>query len=271
MKKSIIMLLAVLPLMLFLASCDSHKVDKTKLKMEVESVQGQLPIDCGSMGLLTGVTYKDDVVTFTYSANEDIIDVDGLSKDSNMVKQNFQCLATLDNSIQQMLKEIGNAQGSLCIKYKGKESGKVAKVNISNADLSNMDKFLLSREEAGEMFVNNTLKIERNKMPMDLGNGIMLDKSFWEGKTLVYHASLDGSVYPPNALSEADVAGMKQGIAEGLGKERASKTFIETLAVLGRNLCYRYQVEGTDNCVDVVFTPKDLKKLLGLRPTASDK
>lgn len=271
MKKSIISLLALLPLMLLLVSCDPHKVNKAKLKADIESVQGQLPMNCGAMGVMTGMTYKDDLVSFTFSANENLVDIDGLIKDSALVKQNFQCMATLNNNIQRMINEIAEAQASLCVKYKGKESGKIAKITISNAELSNPDKFLLSREKAGEIYLDNSIKLERNKLPMDLGNGIILDDSFWEGKKLVYHATMDAGMYSAEGLANADVKGMKQSIAAGLAKESSSRTFIETLASVGRSLCYRYQVDGSNSYVDAEFSPTELKQMLGKRPSASEE
>lgn len=85
-------MLMLASVVLMLLSCDSNGAKKTLLKMEVDKIQKALPVRLGSMGDLTTVTYEDDVVTLTYLLNEKLNDIDGLIKDTTLVKENFQCM-----------------------------------------------------------------------------------------------------------------------------------------------------------------------------------
>ena len=86
MKRIVCNVLMFASVIAMLLSCESNVAKKTLLKMEVDNIQKELPIKLGSMGDLSAVTYEDDVVTLTYLVNETLSDIDGLVRDSNLVK-----------------------------------------------------------------------------------------------------------------------------------------------------------------------------------------
>ena len=249
--------------LVMLLSCDSNVAKKTLLKMDVEKMQKELPISLGSVGNLTGITYDDDVVTISSVMNENMFDIGVLAADSNLIRENFQCMVARNNGMQKMVKQISEAGASLVLKYKGKTSGKEASLTITKEELSNTDKFILTGVDAAEKYVDNSLRMERKRMPMDVGNGIKMIDSFWEGDNLVYLSSLDKHIYSVEGFRNADKGAMKQGVLAMLSNETASQSFIEALVTMRRNIIYRYQVEDSNEHIDIVISNSDLKNVLG--------
>ena len=100
MKRLVCNVLVLALVVMTLLSCEPNSAKKTLLKMDVEKTQKELPLKLGSMGELTGLTYDDDVVTITYLLNENLNDIEGLIKDSTLVKENFQCMVARNNNMQ---------------------------------------------------------------------------------------------------------------------------------------------------------------------------
>ena len=262
MKRIVCNVLMLASVVLMLLSCDSNGAKKTLLKMEVDKIQKALPVRLGSMGDLTTVTYEDDVVTLTYLLNEKLNDIDGLIKDTTLVKENFQCMVARNNAFQKMVKEIADADASLVLNYKGKTSGKVASVTISKEEMANTDSFILTGTAAAEKLVANITRLERNRMPTDVGSGVKIVDAFWEGDNYVYLATLSKSLYTIEGLRMADKNAMKQGVIAALANEPSSRTFIEAMITLRKNVGYRYQIEGSKDHVDIMVSYSELKGVL---------
>lgn len=262
MKRFVYNVLMLASVVLMLLSCDSNVAKKTLLKKDVEKIQKELPVRLGSMGDLTTVTYEDDVVTLTYLLNEKLNDIDGLIKDTTLVKENFQCMVARNNTFQKMIKEIADADASLVLNYKGKTSGKVASVTISKEEMANTDSFILTGTAAAEKLVANITRLERNRMPTDVGSGVKIVDAFWEGDNYVYLATLSKSLYTIEGLRMADKNAMKQGVIAALASEPSSRTFIEAMITLRKNVGYRYQIEGSKDHVDILVSYSELKGVL---------
>lgn len=262
MKRIVCNVLMLASVVLVLLSCDSNVAKKTLLKNDVEKIQKELPVRLGSMGDLTTVTYEDDVVTLTYLLNEKLNDIDGLIKDTTLVKENFQCMVARNNTFQKMIKEIADADASLVLNYKGKTSGKVASVTISKEEMANTDNFILTGTAAAEKLVANITRLERNRMPTDVGSGVKIVDAFWEGDNYVYLATLSKSLYTIEGLRMADKNAMKQGVIAALANEPSSRTFIEAMITLRKNVGYRYQIEGSKDHVDIMVSYSELKGVL---------
>ena len=262
MKRIVCNVLMLASVVVMLLSCESNVAKKTLLKMEIEKIQKELPIKLGSMGDLSAVTYEDDVVKLTYLVNETLNDVDGLRKDSTLVKENFQCMVARNNTFQKMVKEIADADASLVLNYKGKTSGKVASVTISKEEMANTDNFILTGTAAAEKLVANITRLERNRMPTDVGSGVKIVDAFWEGDNYVYLATLSKSLYTIEGLRMADKNAMKQGVIAALANEPSSRTFIEAMITLRKNVGYRYQIEGSKDHVDIMVSYSELKGVL---------
>ena len=56
--------------------------------------------------------------------------------------------------------------------------------------------------------------------------------------------------------------GMKQGVIAALANEPSSRTFIEAMITLRKNLGYRYQIEDSKDYVDVFISYSELKNVL---------
>ena len=171
-------------------------------------------------------------------------------------------MVSRNNAMQKMVKEIADADASLVLKYKGKTSGKVASVTITKEELADMDKFILTGTAAAEKLVENIARLERSKMPKDVGSGVKIVDAFWEGDNYVYLATLSKSLYTIEGMRRADKNAIKQGIIGTLANEPSSQSFIEAMITLRKNIAYRYQIEDSKEHVDVLISYSELKGVL---------
>ena len=138
----------------------------------------------------------------------------------------------------------------------------MASVTIAKDVLANTDKFILTGTAAAEKLVKNVTRLERNRMPTDMGSGIKLVDAFWEGDNYVYLANLDKTIYSIEGLRMANKNDMKQGIIAALANDPSSRNFIEAMITLRKNVGYRYQIEDSKDHVDIMVSYSELKGVL---------
>lgn len=247
-------------LLVTITSCDKSAASKVLLQKQIEDTQKKLPISMGAMGTMSSITYNDDVVTFTYILNERLSDIKVLMEDSLLIKENFQCLVARNNAMQQMVKEIASAEANLRLKYKGRTSGKVATVTISNTELSDTENFIFTPEKAAQKLVDNCVNIEKKKIPINNLNGSHTTDEFWEDNTLVYVITFKKG-YSISAFEE-NKANIHTQMGMALANQATAQSFIEAMISINRSICYRIKVEGSDGNVDINFSPSELKTIL---------
>lgn len=257
MKRILFGMLMLATMLVTFTSCDKSAASKVMLQKQIEETQKRLPMSMGAMGTMSTITYNDDVVTFTYILNERLSDIKVLMDDSLLIKENFQCLVARNNAMQQMVKEIASAEANLRLKYKGRTSGKVATVTISNSELADTENFIFTPEQAAQKLVENCVNIEKKKIPVNNLNGSHTTDEFWEDNTLVYVITFKKG-YSIKAF-EANKSNIHTQMRMALASQTAAQSFIEAMISLNKSICYRIKVEDSEGNVDITFSPSELK------------
>lgn len=247
-------------LLVTFTSCNKNAASKVLLQKQIEETQKKLPMSMGAMGTMSTITYDNDVVTFTYTLNERLSDINVLMEDSLLIKENFQCLVARNNAMQQMVKVIATAEADLRLKYKGRTSGKVATVTITNAELSDTENFIFTPEKAAQKLVDNCVNIEKKKIPIDNLNGSHTTDEFWEDNTLVYVITFKKGI--SIQAFEQNKSNIHTQMGMALASQTAAQSFIEAMISINRSICYRIKVEDSEEKVDITFSPSELKTVL---------
>lgn len=247
-------------LLVTFTSCNKNAASKVLLQKQIEETQKKLPMSMGAMGTMSTITYNNDVVTFTYTLNERLSDINVLMEDSLLIKENFQCLVARNNAMQQMVKVIATAEADLRLKYKGRTSGKVATVTITNAELSDTENFIFTPEKAAQKLVDNCVNIEKKKIPIDNLNGSHTTDEFWEDNTLVYVITFKKGI--SIQAFEQNKSNIHTQMGMALASQTAAQSFIEAMISINRSICYRIKVEDSEEKVDITFSPSELKTIL---------
>lgn len=247
-------------LLVTITSCDKSAANKAMLKKQVEETQKKLPMSMGAMGTMSTITYANDVVTFTYTLNERLADISLLMEDSLLIKENFQCLTARNNAMQQMVKEIANADASLVLKYRGRTSGKVTSVTISNTELSDTENFIFTPEKAAQKLIDNSVSMEKKKIPINNLNGSHITDEFWEGNTLVYVITFKKGC--SIKAFEANRNSIHTQMSMALASQASAQSFIEAMISVNKSICYRIQVEDEEGKVDITYATPELKTIL---------
>ena len=109
---------------------------KKQLELQVSITRAQLPIDYGNGMVNTKIELTDKYIIYHIVCDEDIYDIDLLNASTYMIKQNIiQTLSSGDLTLTQLVKLCKESNYGIGYYYVGKDSGKIAKVFISDKEL----------------------------------------------------------------------------------------------------------------------------------------
>ena len=254
MKKSMIYgtyVVLVCAILSLLSSCA-----ETRLKVAAEAVNKECPVSLGMSGEMTSVVYEDDAMVFTFTLNEQFNNIDALSANPENMKTSILAGMRNENS-KKLLDLIIESDAGLCIVFKGKESGKEAKFNLTAAELKEE---LEKPEPTAEEKLKYAIIQTNQQMPLDTGTGIVMTELVDKGETVVYMALVnDKKQLEMIAENLENVKNAQKNTFRMLGP--AEKLFFKTIVDTGKNLGYIYYAEGTDKTVEVVHTNAELAEI----------
>ena len=240
-------------IMSFFCSCA-----ETRLKSAAEAANKDCPISLGISGEMTSVAYEDNAMVFTFTLNEQYNNIDVLAANPKNMKASF--IAGMRNEKTKELFDLMiESDAGLCIVFKGKESGKEAKFNLTAAELKEeLEKPEPTAEEKLQYAITQT----NQQMPLDTGTGIVMTELVDKGETVVYMALVnDKKQLEMIADNLENVKNAQKNTFRMMGP--AEKMFFKTIVDAGKNLGYIYYAEGTDQTVEVVHTNAELKEIIG--------
>ena len=114
------MLLACLSLVL-LTGCSQ----KSKLKLAIELADKQCPMDMGTVGEISGITFDGTDVIYNMLMNEDYLDLNALEKNPDAMKSAVTAMfKNPKGEIKTMLEMVVDTKSGIKFIYKGKTTGK---------------------------------------------------------------------------------------------------------------------------------------------------
>ena len=239
-------------MMFVLSGCAENKV-----KSAVNEVNKQCPVSIGILGTMNSIIYEDNTVVFDFTINEDFTKIDAIVSNSEDMKENIFAGMRTQNTTK-LFETMAEADASLCFVFKGKTSGKEAKIALSSSELKELlKKPIASNEEKLKAAISST----NAQMPLDTGTGIIMTELVEKGNVVFYMAKVnDKAQLEQIANSINEIKASQKNMFKVM--DPSAKLFFKIIVDAGKGLGYSYYAEGADETIDVVYTNSELKELL---------
>ncbi len=229
---------------------------ETKLKTAAEAANKECPVSLGITGEMTSVAYEDGAMVFTFTLNEQLNNIDVLAANPESTKASILAGMRNENS-KKLFDLIIESDAGLRFVYKGKDSGKEARFDLTAAELKEeLEKPAPTVKETLALSIAQT----NQQMPIDTGTGVIITKLEDEGETVTYMAMVNDKKQLDMIAENIDnVKNSQKTMFKMMGM--AEKIFFQMIIDAGKNLSYRYYAEGTDKTVEVVHTNAELAEI----------
>ena len=177
-----------------LASCVSG--ERSHLRLMLEQVNKECPIDLGQMGVFESIGYDDseNIVVFTYNLNEDYTNIASLAGANEQQKQFMANFLKRDGSEQKFLEQMVKADAGLKCVYRGSESRDSVILLMSAEELREI--------AAADIAADNELRtlesmvaISNAQCPQVLDEGLSMTSATIEDNYIVFSFSYDPEQY----------------------------------------------------------------------------
>lgn len=250
--KRILQLLSLFTVILMGISCG--QVQKSKLKMAVESTDNECPIDMGICGSCTGVTYDDDVnrVEFEYHINEGLMDINTL-KSSPTMRKSLKLLWQ-DEDFKEFLRMVINADAGLRVTMKS--AGKKAELDFSPEDLQEVVDSELSEKTKSVQYLELQADMLNAQCPMTVDELTTMKYVEIKNNTFSYVYNIDESMASMQDL-KLQQAQLRTNIRQTFS-DVAIAMFVQQLAIAEYNLEYRYVGSSSGEELSIIFSTDEL-------------
>ncbi len=244
MKKYIYLLAVAAITIMGAAACS-----ESKLQQKVDEANQECPKEMGLLGEITSVTLEEGNVVFTYTVNEDYINIEALNNaDPEMMKRNaLLVFRHPTKDFEDLLVAIEEEQAGLVINFTGSETGNVFSITLCSDDL------LAAANSTEEKDYNAALlghaEFINAQCPMALEPGVTLaDVSVTEGY-LVYHCVID-SVYSIQELNATNEQARPEIINSLNGSDPVKEIVLILCERAEKGIAIRYTATDTEEeCV----------------------
>ncbi|WP_259319548.1 hypothetical protein [Bacteroides clarus] len=252
------MLLACLSLVL-LTGCSQ----KSKLKLAIELADKQCPMDMGTVGEISGITFDGTDVIYNMLMNEDYLDLNALEKNPDAMKSAVTAMfKNPKGEIKTMLEMVVDTKSGIKFIYKGKTTGKEVECYLGTEDLNNILNQNLTEEESDKHKLEELVNVTNVSCPMDVDEATTLDKLTIESDKVVYNYTIDEAKVDMATMRNNE-AQMKQAIKGSLNVSESSlRLFLEACVKDNKGLSYRYVGGTSGESAEYIFTVAELKALL---------
>ena len=251
MKKYIYVSFILMTIMLF-GSCA-----ESKLQEAVEEFNKKCPISMGVAGELTKVTLDDDNVVLFYTMDEDYLNIEQLKSNKELVKNNMiNVFRNMDSELNDMIKLMVDADKGFVVKIRGKQSGNTVSITLNHDDVA------LINDDSSEDNADEILKgiVENGNLqcPMDIENGMTMEKMSVEGNYVMYDIKIDEDMYSIDAL-KSNISQAKQNLLNSnLFSDPMLAKMVEYCVKADKGIAYRYTGDQTDDVCVVHIEPSEL-------------
>lgn len=224
-------------------SCKSNSKASSEMEQIVKEINKQCPISAGMMGDITSAQIDGDNVVFTFSCEEDFINIESLQQNQASVKYGIiQTFATMkDGNVQFLMNELEKAGMGITYKLVGKDSGKQLEVSVSADEIKNVKQGNAGDGDPDALLETN-IKLTNAQCPMSLGQGLVMTQVIREGDNVVYIYDADEDVVSIDALktSEDMVLEMLRNELKNSSSDPSMAGFLKICRSAGVGIAYRY-------------------------------
>lgn len=240
-------------MLLALTSCTN-----SKLKTMVDDANKDCPLSMGEMGEVSSITLEGENVVFSYSIDEQYVDIDALSENGETIKSSI--ISALSQSSKEMFVEMDKENAGLVLNLVGKTSKKTCTLKISPEECKSI---LKSINDGTSDTPIETLKkqIEATnvQLPMTIEEGLVLYEMTLEGDYAVYNYNVDESMYDINTMEqnkEQTKAEIKAMLTSG--SDMALEKFVKSCKNANKGIAYKYIGSNSGKSYQINFPISEL-------------
>jgi hypothetical protein len=241
-------------MVLLIAGCT-----KDKLRLAVDGLNKQCPMDIGLSVRMMGASYDGDRITVRYMLDERLIKIDAMRSNEELLKK--QLLATYsngENNLKKFVDTILEVQATMEFIYEGSLSGKQFSLIVSPEELKEAQSgMILTPDES----LAAMLQIVNAQTPLNITDEIVMTAMIQEGDGVYYlYEVSDPSVF---ANIQANTDEMKAEVRQNLENlSDVEKTDLRRIPAANKFLGYRYISKATGQSVEFTYTKSQLSDIL---------
>ena len=253
-------LLFIACLLTLLSGCQKSAV--TLLKMDIAQSNKECPIPFGALGEIREFAFDDDThsVIMYFTIDEDYLSINDMKNSDAFIADVFKTsLATSD--AQEMIDMMVEADASLTLVFN----------NVINPDykfsftipvdeLRDLQNNSLSESEIEKKIISNQIRLENDKCPYDIDEGMTMTGVKEEDGYVVYTVIMDENLY-----DVASVKDLNNELKAAISAEFTDidiKEFLESLTSVNMGIKYRYKGSRSSAVNDVTFSAQELRRFL---------
>ena len=248
---------------LMLAACGEAKLEEI-----VKSASENCPMKFGNVGSVTAVEANDTAVVFTIALNDSIVAADSLAAEQEKAEDLIRALLEVpDGDTKELLAVmVGQKKGLAYVFTSGKGSARAVITGKRLAQLVDPNGKPIPNPQrqirkAATDSIQKMMATASQLLPMNVGNGIVVERIELEGGYLVYHCLLDGKGISIDKV-EANAATVKKSMLKVLPKLQDFSAVCKEGEI---GLIYRYHTpkpeEGSkakQKTFGIVITPAEM-------------
>ena len=237
----------------------------SKLQQVVDSANAQCPYSLGTFGTMTSVTLDSGNVVFTYEVANDSATLQTLEKSEGLALNIVNTmLANPDNDTKELLELMVSQRAGMRFVFRdkgGEISQSAIEPDVLKVLISNEKNVALDKEH-NEAMVSDTTEADLAKLveetnktfPLEMGNGMTLERIEIEGSYIVYHCLLNEQDLTIKAV-EKDAQNVKKTMLKAIPRIEQFKALCKAY---DKGLIYRYRGEKSGNTFGIVITAAEL-------------
>lgn len=260
MKKAIQILMVVIAAAL-VSACGDSKINR--LKSQVASINKSCPMDMGIGGSVISVEYNDeDGNVYINYASTPMFETQFASQSNrDNIKENMKLMMLNDDS-HEWLEAIVEAGAGVVMTYKLPSSGETVRIEIPADEIRSIGGGSMSDRERALLIVGNKANVDNGRCPVEIAPGMTMVSDKLENGELIFEIDVDESVQDMTDWDELALRHNIMGNFEALKNDPSIQNEFKLLTTANVGYHYVYRGLATGKRVDVVLTPKDLKRFL---------
>lgn len=230
MKKILTTLLLIFTLLPVMA-------DESFLQL-LKLINAQCPVSAGISGELTSVAYEKGDVNFTYSLNEQYVNLQNLRDNPTTTKANAKVtLANSTGTLAELLKSMAAEHAGATFVYKGKTSGTIVRVHFTPDEVN----YMATQENRDPLTaLQAQCDVTNTQCPIQIATGMVMERMNIAGSYVVSHIIVDESVMSIAAANQ-NKATIKKNIISALNpNDPTMQVMLQLCVQCNKGICYRY-------------------------------
>ena len=232
----------------------------SQMREVVNAVKDNCPMDLGELGSVINIDFDetDKAIVYTYSINENLLDVESMSVNRVKMKEYMQTIISNPNDdVRKLMEIIIEEKGKLRYIYIGASTGITARATLTADELKDALNTYVSPRQKVQANINAT----NLSVPIQVDEVTQLTGMKMEGDNVVYQYLIDESGDVDVSQLKVQQAEVKESLKEVVynNSNRVEKQFIDLVIEAGMNICYRYYGDTSNDIVEIIFTNAELR------------